>query len=196
MQNIRKILMMVCLAVLLACPAMAVSVQSDGVATFDEWEKAFNAWSSGRNKWKPPRMAPNKLPFPVDYRDWRVLSLSHRDDRSSVRVILGNDVAIRAARQKMFNPWPEGAMLVKVLWRQRRLPTWQDSWVPAEILGVAMMYKDSDQFEDTLGWGFSLWKSEKLILPEDFNTEVQGCVKCHAPLKDSDYVFTMPAIFP
>lgn len=196
MQNIRKVLMMVCLAVLLACPALAVSVQSDGVATFDDWEKAFNAWNSGRSKWKPPRMAPNKLPFPVNYRDWRVLSLSHRDDRSSVRVILGNDVAIRAARQKMFNPWPEGTMLVKVLWRQRRLPTWQDSWVPAEILGVAMMYKDSDQFEDTLGWGFSLWKSEKLNLPEDFNTEVQGCVKCHAPLKDSDYVFTMPAIFP
>jgi cytochrome P460 len=195
-QNIRQILMMMCLAVSLACPALALSVPSDEVATFEEWEKAFNAWDGNRHKWKPPRMAPNKLPFPVDYRDWKVLSVSHREDRASVRVILGNNVAIRAARQKMFNPWPEGTLLVKVLWRQRRLPTWKESWVPSEIIGVATMYKDTEQFEDTLGWGFAFWATEKLELPEDFKADVQGCVKCHAPLKDSDYVFTVPAIFP
>ncbi|SIO29286.1 cytochrome P460 family protein [Halodesulfovibrio marinisediminis] len=195
-QNIRRVVWLMFFAVLFACPAMAVSIPSGGISSFEEWEKAFNKWDSGRAEWKQPRMAPNKLPFPVDYRDWRVLSVSHHEDQESIRVILGNDVAIRAAREKRFTPWPEGAMLIKVLWRQRRLPTWKESWVPAEILGVGIMYKDREQFADTLGWGFSLWQSEHFELPEDFNTDVQGCVQCHSPLKDSDYVFTVPAIFP
>lgn len=194
--SIWHVLYSVGLIVFVACSAMAVSVPDDGISTFEEWEKAFKDWNSTRSGWKPPKMAPNKLPFPTDYRDWQVLSVSHREDRASVRVVLGNDVAMRAARQKEFIPWPDGTMLVKVLWRQRRLPTWQDSWVPSEILGVGIMYKDSVQFADTLGWGFALWQTSELKLPEDFNTDVQGCVKCHAPLKDSDYVFTVPAIFP
>jgi len=184
------------LAFCLVFSAMAVSASEDGVTTLKEWEKAFNEWNGERCRWIPPKMAPNKLPFPTDYRDWRILSVSHREDKSSFRVILGNDVAIRAARQKEFSPWPEGSLLVKVLWSQRRLSTWPDTWVPAEILGVDIMYKDSVQFADTLGWGFALWQSPKLTLPEDFNSSVQGCVKCHAPLKNSDYVFTVPAIFP
>lgn len=195
-QNIRRVVWIILVVALLACPAMAVSIPSDGFSTSEEWEKAFKKWDSGRSEWKQPKMAPNKLPFPVDYRDLRVLSISHREDESSVRVVLGNDVAIRAARQKMYNPWPEGSMLVKVLWRQRKLPGWDEASVPAEVLGIGIMYKDSKQFKETLGWGFSLWKSADFTLPEDFNTEVEGCVRCHSPLKDSDYVFTVPAIFP
>ncbi len=41
--------------------------------------------------------APNGLELPGDYRNWRVLSPSHREDNKSLRVILGNNIAVRSA---------------------------------------------------------------------------------------------------
>lgn len=195
-RNIRIVLLLVCGAVLLACPALAVYDEVEGTSTQEEWEKAFKEWDSARQVWHEPKEAPNKMPFPDSYRDWNVLSVSYREDRESLRVIMGNDVAMLAARNKYFPPWPEGTILVKVLWRQRRLPTWPEALVPAELIAIAMMYKQKEQYADTLGWGFSVWNRLKRTLPEDFDATVEECVQCHAPLKKSDYVFTMPAILP
>ena len=46
---------------------------------------------------EPPAPAPNGIPFPQGYETWRVIALSHRTDHPSLRVILGNDTAVRAA---------------------------------------------------------------------------------------------------
>ena len=59
--------------------------------------------------------APNGIPFPADYRDWRVISISHRTDNHTMRAILGNDRAIDAARNEKTNPWPDGSILGKVV---------------------------------------------------------------------------------
>ena len=45
-----------------------------------------------------PAPAPNGLEIPEGFENWAVISISHRLDRESMRVILGNDIAVKAAR--------------------------------------------------------------------------------------------------
>lgn len=58
--------------------------------------------------------APNGLEIPEGFENWAVISVSHRLDRESMRVILGNDIAVKAARSGQTSPWPDGAILAKV----------------------------------------------------------------------------------
>lgn len=48
--------------------------------------------------------APNGIKFPAGYQNWRVISMSHRVDNKTVRVIYGNDTAIEAARAGKTKP--------------------------------------------------------------------------------------------
>jgi len=66
----------------------------------------------------PP--APNGIELPENYKDWPVISSSHRIDNHTLRVIVGNDIAVRAARSGQTNPWPDGAVLGK--WSGKKLP--------------------------------------------------------------------------
>ena len=50
----------------------------------------------------PP--APNGIDLPQDYKDWRVIASSHRTDNNTLRVILGNDIAVEAARSGATKP--------------------------------------------------------------------------------------------
>ena len=48
--------------------------------------------------------APNGITLPEGYKDWRVISVSYRTDKNSIRAIVGNDKAIEAARKGQTNP--------------------------------------------------------------------------------------------
>lgn len=58
--------------------------------------------------------APNGITMPEGYKNWRLIAPSHRTDNNTLRVVLGNDIAIEAARTGKTNPWPDGAILGKV----------------------------------------------------------------------------------
>lgn len=51
-----------------------------------------------------PAPAPNGLEIPEGFENWAVISISHRLDRESMRVILGNDIAVKAARSGQTSP--------------------------------------------------------------------------------------------
>jgi len=55
------------------------------------------------------------------------------------------------------------------------------------------MFKDSQRFADTYGWGWPRW-----VGPEQtpFEKGQQVCISCHTPVKNRDWVFTDPAFFP
>jgi hypothetical protein len=136
------------------------------------------------------RPAPNGLAFEPGFRDWRVVSSTDRFDNATMRQILGNDVAIRAIEQGAFPPWPDGTMFAKLAWQQvagddgvlRAGP-----WVQVEL-----MVKDATRFASTAGWGWGRWKGETL---EPFGADASftdGCVGCHAPVADADFVYTLP----
>lgn len=142
------------------------------------------------------RPAPNGITLPEDYQNWRLISSSYREDNKTLRVILGNDKAMEAALAGQTNPWPDGAILGKLVWKEARHPQWPAAIIPGELSHVEFMIRDREKYADTVGWGFARWRGMELEpygADADFAKE---CVACHTPVKDNDYVFTKLSILP
>jgi len=140
--------------------------------------------------------APNGITLPEGYKDWRVISTSHRTDHHSLRVILGNDMAIEAARSNKTNPWPDGAILAKLVWKEKAEEFWPAAIAPDEFIHAEFMIKDSEKYKDTDGWGYARWlglEQKPYGKDKDF---VQECHSCHLPVKARDYVFSTPVSLP
>jgi hypothetical protein len=142
----------------------------------------------------PP--SPNGIEFPENYRDWQVISVSHRTDHHSMRAILGNDIAIQAARSQNTNPWPDGSALAKVVWKEGPEENWAPAIAPKTFIHVEFMFKDAEKWSDTGGWGYARWVGDEL---EPYGNNIgftQECVACHTPVKSRDWVYTTPALMP
>ena len=149
--------------------------------------------SSAHDKALP---TPNGINLPDGYKDWPVISVSHRDDNNTLRAILGNDIAIKAARAGKINPWPDGSILGKLVWKDTTHEKWPKAIVPGEFVHAEFMIKDSAKYASTGGWGFARWKG---LDQKPYGTDasfVQECFGCHTPVKDNDYVFTRPSLIP
>ena len=140
--------------------------------------------------------APNGITLPEGYKDWSVISQSHRLDNKTMRIILGNDIAIDAARSKKTNPWPNGAILAKMVWKEQSEEFWPAAIAPGKFVHAEFMFKDSEKYKATGGWGYARWLGlEQKPFGKDENF-AQACVDCHLPVKGRDYVFTTPITLP
>lgn len=138
---------------------------------------------------------PNGIEFPAGYKQWQSIGISHRIDNKTLRIILGNDVAVKAAQSGETKLWPEGAILAKIVWKQRVDESWSGAIVPGEFVHVEFMIKNSKKYAATQGWGFARWEGKELKPWGDSAKSTQECVACHTPVADKDYVFTTPAVF-
>lgn len=136
--------------------------------------------------------APNGITLPEDYKDWRVISSSSRTDNNTMRIIVGNDKAIEAARQGKTNPWPDGAMLGKLIWKNAVNPDWQEAVVPGEFVHSEFMVKDAAKYKDTGGWGYARW----IGMEQKSFGQPHTCFECHQAVESKDYVFTQPVKLP
>lgn len=127
-----------------------------------------------------------------EYRDWRLLSVSHRNDNKTLRAILGNDIAIKAARDGKTKPWPDGAVLAKVVWKASQHPNWAEAVVPGGFAAAEAMIKDSKKYASRGGWGFAHWQGDKLVMHDEKTAD--KCIACHTPVKGNDYVYTFNAL--
>jgi len=140
--------------------------------------------------------APNGIIMPDGYKDWRLIASSLRSDNNTMRVILGNDIAINAARGGKTNPWPDGTTFAKLVWKNRTHEKWPTAIIPGDFVHAEFMIKDSKKYASTGGWGFARWLGMEQR-PYGKDPEfVQECFGCHTPVKDNDYVFTHPAALP
>jgi len=149
--------------------------------------------------WAADTAAPalNGLVMPQGYEDWPVISVTHRLDNKTMRVILGNEVAVKAARAGQTNPWPDGSILGKVVWKEKPKESWPDAIAPDTLVHVEFMYKDSVKFAGNgTGWGWARWLGKELKpYGKDASAE-QECIACHMSRKGKDWVFTVPAPMP
>ena len=154
-------------------------------AVTEEYEK----WIGSRPAQDVPP-APNGIAFIPAYKNWKAISTTERFDNQTIRLVLGNNVAIKAIENNTINPWPDGAILAKVAWD--RLIDESGSAQPGQFKQVEFMIKDSKKFASSLGWGFARWRGADL---QPFGSDasfVQGCVDCHLPMSKRDFVFTDP----
>lgn len=162
----------------------------------EAYQKLYAAWNPIRPVGFKARNSPDGIPFPEEYRNWRPLAVSFRIDNGTIRLIVGNDIAIEAARHKQTNPWPDGSILGKVVWKQRQDPHWAGAIVPGELVHVEFMFKDKTKYASTYGWGWARWLGEDLVPFGDRGQSMKSCIECHTPVKQNDWVFTQPAIMP
>ncbi len=116
-----------------------------------------------------------------------------RFDANTLRVILGNDAAVKAIADNNTNPWPDGAAFAKVGWLQQ--PDEHGIVQAGAFTKAGFMIKDKSKFAATAGWGWAEWVGSELKPYGDGSGFAAECVNCHTPLRKSDYVFTMPIQF-
>ncbi|UCD66761.1 MAG: cytochrome P460 family protein [Deltaproteobacteria bacterium] len=133
------------------------------------------------------------IAYPKGWQNWGTIAVSHRIDNNTLRVVLGNDDAIKAARSGKTNPWPDGAILGKVVWKETKLENWKEAIVPNQLVHAEFMFKDSKKYSQSYGWGWARWIG---LEQKPFNVGSQVCISCHKPVKSRDWVFTEPARFP
>ena len=132
--------------------------------------------------------------IPAGYRDWKVVSVAHEaGDLNDIRVVLGNDIAIKAYRDGKL-PFPEGAIVGRIAWSYVSSEENNKSFgrdqsfvagLPTDFY-LQFMVKDSKKYAATGGWGFAQFKDGK---PDDEAVH-KTCFPCHEPAKAHDFVFT------
>jgi hypothetical protein len=152
---------------------------------------------------------PNGLAFSEfrGYEDWQTIAVSQTGALNALRVIFGNPVMMKAFREGIpgnGKPFPDGAKMAKIVWKQKGITTAPFSvstpdTVPDTQEDVEFMVKDSKRFADSGGWGWAVFEYDAASdtfrpgtstdKPPQGNDAKCGFA-CHTIAKGKDYVFT------
>jgi cytochrome c553 len=132
----------------------------------------------------------NGIEFFPGYRDWKVVSTTNRFDNHTLRVISGNEIAMRAIAEHHINPWPDGTVFAKSAWTQQVDANGDTK--TGSFLQVEFMVKDRRKYSATGGWGYGRWRGMDLKPYGKDAKFVNECVGCHNPVRKNDYVYTFP----
>jgi len=132
----------------------------------------------------------NGLVFDPSFEKWGLLSTTDRGDNNTFRFVLGNDIAVKAARSGNISPWPDGARFAKIAWEQNLGPGGLIH--PGKFVQVELMVKDARGYKATDGWGWGRWRGLALKPYGENAHFVDECTGCHMPVHDNDYVYTLP----
>jgi hypothetical protein len=178
------------LAVLKKYLLMGISNELASQAAIAAADAQYHQWIQSNDAARNVAPAPNGIAFLPDYKNWKAISSTDRFDNHTLRQILGNDVAIKAIADSHINPWPDGTEFAKVAWFQQ---SDSDGTVgPGAFFQVEFMIRDSKKYAATKGWGWARWRGADLKPYGKDSNFAQECVGCHRPLKNTNYVFTMP----
>jgi hypothetical protein len=150
----------------------------------------YNQWIESRAATFPVRPAPNGIAFIPEYRNWKVISTTNRFDNKTLRVIFGNDIAIKAIAEHRTNPWPDGTTFAKAAWQQSVDDNGDTK--SGAFIQVEFMIKDAHKYAATEGWGWGRWIGGSLRPFGANATFTDECTACHAPMRHNDHVFTFP----
>ena len=139
------------------------------------------------------------LSFPTDYR--QNFTLYYSGDRylaeEQTIKLFANDVALAAAQKG--EKLPDGSVLVAEIYAAQKdgdgevLESAIGRRLPGEFKAIALMERKSGwdaQYSDDLkvgDWEFELFNTAG----KNLNKDTTGCRQCHAPLGDSDYLFSI-----
>ena len=130
--------------------------------------------------------------MPSGFRDWRLISVAHEAGTlNSLGAMLGNDVAIKAYREKTL-PYPDGTIIAAL--HYGHLPNAENnavfgkvqSYTPGPPTNYQFMVKDSKKYAATGGWGFGSFTPEG---KPGTDAQMKTCAPCHAKASH-DFVFT------
>lgn len=160
-----------------------------GDAPENQTTNLANVSSNSTNK----RIAhsPNGINYSDDFKKWKVISMTTLYD-NSMRIVYGNDIAVKAIKEENFHPWPDGATVVKAVWQQ--VENEYGEVRPGNFQNTQFMVKDSEKFKDTEGWGFAKFSTNELIpTGKTAFFAAQSCIGCHRQLaEETGFLFNVP----
>jgi Haem-binding domain/Cytochrome P460 len=162
-------------------------------STIEASNEEYRRWISSVDKTAAVQPSPNGIAFLPDYKNWKFIASTVRFDAYTMRVILGNDVAIKAIADNRTNPWPDGTTFAKVGWFQQ--PDEHGLIRAGAFFKVGFMIKDSVKYASTAGWGWAEWAGTQHKPYGDGPDFARECVTCHNPQRKSDYTYTTPIQF-
>lgn len=130
--------------------------------------------------------------IPPGYRDWRLIAVAREEGTlDDLRAILGNDVAVTAARAGTL-PYPDGTIIARLAWGYDPLEESEKAFGRLQSFvarrpknGVQFMVKDSTKYASTGGWGFAQFDDGKPAAEAMQRT----CFPCHEIVQARDFVF-------
>jgi hypothetical protein len=135
----------------------------------------------------------NGVAFQLGFEGWKPISFTDRGDNNTLRIILGNDIAVKAAKSGNVSPWPDGTRFAKVAWQQAAS---EDGLIyPGKFVQVEFMVKDSRLYKHSEGWGWGRWRGTGLKPYGTDSRFVSECTGCHLPMRGDDFVYTLPITF-
>jgi len=153
-------------------------------------DAGYERWIQASSVVPDVRPSPNGIEFMPDYRNWKVISSTDRFDNHTMREILGNDIAVKAIAEHHIDPWPDGTAFAKIAWQQ--LPDGKGMVRTGAFIQVEFMVRDSQKYASTKGWGWARWRGADLVPYGKDAAFTSECINCHNPVRNSDYVFTLP----
>jgi hypothetical protein len=131
------------------------------------------------------------ISYSDDYKTWKVISATDKYDGGSMRIVYGNDIMIKALKDRQL-PFPDGAKMVKAVWG-KQLQDKEGNVFPGNFQNVQFMVKDRKRFKSTQGWGFARFDGLKLKPFGKAAAFAQTCINCHRLLvAENDFVFNIP----
>ena len=127
------------------------------------------------------------------YEDWPVASSARQDE--ILKVIVANPTMIaeyKAGVPGNGQPFPEGSMIVKLQWKQKKSTEAQFAVdVPDVFTQAFVMEKDSKRFPNTGGWGYAVFNYD--AASNKFSADPKSLSDCgnacHTAVKAKDYIF-------
>ena len=143
--------------------------------------------------------SPNGISFSEfrGYETWQIVAPSEVVD--GIKSIQANDkmmAAYRAGVPGNGHAFPDGSAIVKIEWaRQKNTVSPYDVTIPAKLMSVSFIEKDSKRFPKSNGWGYAQFLYDPATdsfkpygTDASFNEKV--CHACHIRVKAQDYIFT------
>ena len=127
------------------------------------------------------------------YEDWAAVSSARQDE--ILKVIVANPKMISAYKAGVpgnGQAFPEGSMIVKLQWKQKKSTEAQFAVdVPDFFTQAFVMEKDSKRFPKTGGWGYAVFNYD--AVSGKFTADAKSLSDCgnacHTAVKAKDYIF-------
>ena len=127
------------------------------------------------------------------YEDWAAVSSARQDE--ILKVIVANPSMITAYKAGVplnGRTFPDGSMIVKLQWRQKKSTEAQFAVdVPDVFTQAFVMEKDSKRFPKTGGWGYAVFNYDAVSgrFTADAKSLSDCGNACHTTVKAKDYIF-------
>ena len=156
---------------------------------------ALFAQGKGKDEDKYSLKSPSGIAFSDfrGYEDWSLVSSARTDE--VLKVIVANPKMIKASKAGVpgdCQPFPEGSMIVKLQWKQKKSTEAQFAVdVPDVFKQAFVMEKDSKRFPKTGGWGYAVFNYD--AASDKFAPDPQSLSDCgnacHTAVKAKGYIF-------